>query len=97
MAGWKIHLFLIGDTWTQMVDFLTDSSRLKMDGWNTNSSFWDGLPIFRGELLVLGSVINQPPPLIKGNQWVFIISTDHNSGYFRWGYVRGGWLISHNS
>ena len=30
----------------------TNSSDLKMDGWNTN--FLVGWPIFRGELLVLG-------------------------------------------
>ena len=35
----------------------TNSSDLKMDGWNTN--FLVGWPIFRGELLVLGSV-SQP-------------------------------------
>ena len=33
----------------------TNSSPLKMDGWNT--SFLLGNPIFRGELLVLGSVV----------------------------------------
>ena len=32
----------------------TNSSHLKMDGWNT--SFLLGWPIFRGELLVSGSV-----------------------------------------
>ena len=32
----------------------TNSSPLKMDGWNT--SFLLGWPIFRGELLVLGRV-----------------------------------------
>ena len=32
----------------------TNSSPLKMDGWNT--SFFLGWPIFRGEMLVLGSV-----------------------------------------
>ena len=30
-------------------------SHLKMDGWKMILSFWDG-PIFRGELLVSGSV-----------------------------------------
>ncbi len=33
----------------------TDSSPVKMDGWNTSLSFL-GRPIFRGELLVSGSV-----------------------------------------
>ena len=33
----------------------TNSSHLKMDGWNTIVSFWDGL--FSGAMLVLGSVI----------------------------------------
>ena len=34
----------------------TNSSNLKMDGWNTIVSFWDGL-FFRCELLVSGSVM----------------------------------------
>ena len=33
----------------------TTSSHLKMDGWKTSLSFWDG-GFFGGELLVLGSV-----------------------------------------
>ena len=32
----------------------TNSSHLKMDGWNTIVSFWDGL--FSGAMLVSGSV-----------------------------------------
>ena len=32
--------------------------------------------------------------LIKGNQW--LISPDHKAGYFWGGYVRGGWLTSHD-
>ena len=36
----------------------TNSSHLKMDGWNL--SFLLGWPIFRGELLVLGSVAEKP-------------------------------------
>ena len=35
----------------------TNSSHLKMDGWKT--SFLLGWPIFRGELLVLGSVTDR--------------------------------------
>ena len=31
---------------------------LKMDGWNTIVFFWGKRPIFKGELLVLGSVIH---------------------------------------
>ena len=53
----------------------TNSSHLKMDGWNTIFSLWGKRPIFRCELLVLGSV------------FVMIILTwyleDHPSG-FKW-------------
>ena len=44
----------------------TDSSHLKMDGWKTIVSFWDGL--FSGVMLVLGSYMlvsgrtTFPPP-----------------------------------
>ena len=33
----------------------TNSSHLKMDGWNTIVSFWDGL--FSGAIIVSGSVV----------------------------------------
>jgi len=36
----------------------TNSSHLKMDGWNTIVSFWDGL--FSGAMLVSGSVYTIP-------------------------------------
>ncbi len=40
----------------------TNSSHLEMDGWNT--TFLLGYPIFRGELLVLGSVLPEMDHLL---------------------------------
>ena len=45
----------------------TNSSHLKMDGWNTIVSFWDGL--FSGAMLVSGSVYS----------WLFCIAIVWNS------------------
>ena len=64
---WCIYLHLPPKVSTVNVGTLpeTNSSHLKMDGWNTG--FLLGRPIFRGELLVLGSVSRSAP--LSGWDW----------------------------
>ena len=60
-SGWKCqkclscHYLGFGDFPNQLPLPETNSSHLKIDGWKTILSFWDG-PAFRGELVVSGSV-----------------------------------------
>ena len=51
----------MGNTWDLWDETNSELEHLKMDGWNTFSfPFGAFRPIFRGELLVLGSVVFQP-------------------------------------
>ena len=53
---WISNVHLKGKNSAMFIPTLpeTNSSHLKMDGWNTRPSFWDGL--FSGAMLVSGRV-----------------------------------------
>ena len=62
-----VPLFLETPIWDSSQDGIFDIpflkltfSHLEMDGWNTILSYWVLGPIFRGELLVSGSVFDIP-------------------------------------